>query len=86
MENRGWRIAIFDPRSSILGFLILLISRYGHLRNLDGWRGDSAAHFKIRSHHFNILKHLLEISGDRHLFYRIARLSVFNPEAGRAAG
>src|SRR4029434_6198641 len=31
-------------------------------------------------------KHRFEIAGDRNLFYRIAQLTVFDPQAGRAPG
>src|SRR5919109_4290644 len=63
-----------------------LTARHRHLRDFDGWRCDSAAHFEIVAHHFDVFHHLLEIARDGDLFDRIAQFAVFDPDAGGAAG
>ena len=61
------------------------IPGHGHLGNLDRWRCDAAAQFEIIADRLDVLKHLVEISGNGNLFHGISDLAVFDPQPRGAA-
>src|SRR4051794_23744044 len=57
-----------------------------HLRDQNGGGGDGAAKIEVGSDGAQVDEHLLQISRDGDLGYRIRELAVFNPQPGGAGG